>query len=263
MPNDPKWRTIARASGQKIGDVIATYLHMMTLASNATERGRTQGFKDEDIATALDLDALQVTAIRDAMQGRVLDGDHLTGWEKRQPIREDGSAERGKQHRETERLKKEVESLKNELTEATSNATERSQTQPNAREDKTREDKEKKEPKSKAEAARASRLPADWRPDDADIAFCKTERPDLRPSVVASTFFDYWIALPGAKGRKVDWSATWRNWVRNEKLQPAPRASPGHPFDLVATQRAANDEAKRRLGILANDNSERIIDARE
>lgn len=72
------------------------------------------------------------------------------------------------------------------------------------------------EPKVKASAA-GSRLPEDWRPSEADREFCKGQRPDLRISEVASRFYDHWIAQPGAKGRKSDWSATWRNWVRNEK----------------------------------------------
>lgn len=67
--------------------------------------------------------------------------------------------------------------------------------------------------------ATASRLPADWFPSDAEITFCETERPDLKPSEVANRFRDYWVAQPGQKGRKLDWSATWRNWVRNEKRQ--------------------------------------------
>ena len=37
MPNDPKWRTIARVSKQKIGDVMAVFVHMMTNASQADE----------------------------------------------------------------------------------------------------------------------------------------------------------------------------------------------------------------------------------
>lgn len=92
MPNDPKWRTIARISKQRIGDVIAVYLHMMVCASNATERGRTEGWCDEDIATALDMETEQITSIRESMQGRVLDGDYLAGWSKRQPAREDETA---------------------------------------------------------------------------------------------------------------------------------------------------------------------------
>lgn len=126
MANDPKWRTIARVSKQKIGDVIAVYLHMLTLASNATERGRTQGWNDEDIGTALDIDTEQIVAIREAMQGRVLDGDCLTGWAKRQPLREDGAAERARAHRERKAA--------DAAQAAIGAASERAQTQPNATE---------------------------------------------------------------------------------------------------------------------------------
>jgi hypothetical protein len=86
-----------------------------------------------------------------------------------------------------------------------------------AREEKRREEKSK--PKSKAETATASRLPADWTPSDSDLKFCAVERPDLDCSAVAARFSDYWRSLPGAKGKKLDWSATWRNWVRNENAK--------------------------------------------
>jgi uncharacterized protein YdaU (DUF1376 family) len=79
---------------------------------------------------------------------------------------------------------------------------------------------------SKAEAKQATRLPNDWTPNDEDIAFCKTEKPHLNPKDLAEKFRDYWIAQPGVKGRKADWSATWRNWVRNERTQPQARGSP-------------------------------------
>lgn len=125
MPNDPKWRTIARVSGQTIGDVVAVYLHMMVCASNATERGRTESWSDEDVASALDLKTDQVAAIREAMQGRVLDGDYLAGWSKRQPIREDETAgPRAKAWREKQ------ESLKHKPAEQSE------QTQPNTAEHK-------------------------------------------------------------------------------------------------------------------------------
>ncbi|MBB3179742.1 hypothetical protein [Variovorax sp. Sphag1AA] len=107
LPNDPKFRTIAKISGQRIGDVITVYVHLLVCASsNATERGRTQSFKPEDVASALDIDTSQVDAIVAAMQGRVLDGEHVSAWEKRQPLREDGSAERSREWRaEQKRLK--------------------------------------------------------------------------------------------------------------------------------------------------------------
>ena len=107
MPNDPKWRTIARASSQPITAVISVYLHVLVCASNATERGRTQSVCSEDIASALDLECAQVEEILSAMQGRVLDGDRVSGWEKRQVAREDGAAERAKAWREAKKAETE------------------------------------------------------------------------------------------------------------------------------------------------------------
>lgn len=34
---------------------------------------------------------------------------------------------------------------------------------------------------------------------------------------VTEAFVDYWRAQPGAKGVKVDWPATWRNWLRRDR----------------------------------------------
>ena len=104
MPLDPKWRVIARRSGRSISEVIAVYVHMLANAgANASERGSVRNWSDEDVAAALDVETNVVTAIREAMQGKTLDGDKLTGWEKRQPNREDGSAERSRAWRERKR----------------------------------------------------------------------------------------------------------------------------------------------------------------
>lgn len=65
--------------------------------------------------------------------------------------------------------------------------------------------------------SRGTRLPKDWQPQDEHIEFCKKERPDLDPQTVGQRFKDYWVAQAGSKGVKLDWMATWRNWVRNEK----------------------------------------------
>jgi hypothetical protein len=94
--------------------------------------------------------------------------------------------------------------------------------------------------------ASGSRLPADWKPSQADVEYCKTQRPDLLPSLVATNFYDYWISKAGAGGRKTDWSATWRMWVRKESAATAGRPA-GAVLDLDAARKASNDEAKRRL----------------
>lgn len=123
-----------------------------------------------------------------------------------------------------------------------------------------------KEPETKNQKSKASatgtRLPADWRPTEADIEYCKTERPDLRPSLVATNFYDYWIGVAGAKGRKMDWSATWRTWVRKESATTAGRAvTPQRGADLADVRRQNTEEAMRLLGISNHDDG-MTIDAK-
>ena len=84
--------------------------------------------------------------------------------------------------------------------------------------EKEKEKEKEIERKPKSRDATATRLPADWKPDGAEIAFCKSKRPDLNPECVADRFRDYWLAQPGINGRKTDWTATWRNWVRSERV---------------------------------------------
>ena len=64
---------------------------------------------------------------------------------------------------------------------------------------------------------RATRLPADWAPTPDQIAWARSERKDINPATEASKFRDYWIAKGGKDAAKLDWDATWRNWVRNAK----------------------------------------------
>ena len=95
MPNDPKWRTIARVSGQPITLVISVYVHLLVDASRNVTRGHAD-VTLEDIASALDVTESEVGAVIDAMNGRVIEDGYLTGWEKRQPKKEDaGSPESG------------------------------------------------------------------------------------------------------------------------------------------------------------------------
>lgn len=79
MPTDPKFRVIAKKSGRPLPEVIAVFVFMLTVAgkrtdaerthANASERGELCGWSDDDAAAALDLEASDIVAIRDAMQG--------------------------------------------------------------------------------------------------------------------------------------------------------------------------------------------------
>ncbi len=67
---------------------------------------------------------------------------------------------------------------------------------------------------------KASRLTLDAPPPEW-IDFCKQQRPDLNPQIVFEMFADFWRAKPGKDGTKLDWFATWKNWVRREKANPS------------------------------------------
>ncbi len=88
MPSDPKFRTVAKSSKRPISEVIAIYIHYLVDASKNSRRG-FKSISNEDVASALDLEIEDVDAVESAMQGRLLDGDRLKGWESRQPLREE------------------------------------------------------------------------------------------------------------------------------------------------------------------------------
>jgi hypothetical protein len=93
MPTDPKWRAIARKSGQPLPCVIALFnLLMVNASANASARGTLSNWSNEDAAAALDMDEADVAAILTAMEGKVVINGALTGWDRRQPKREDGTA---------------------------------------------------------------------------------------------------------------------------------------------------------------------------
>ena len=91
------------------------------------------------------------------------------------------------------------------------------------REEKRREEnkEQKQEP---LRSPNGSRLPPDWTLPDEWRRWAEQERRDVDVLRESRVFADYWASQPGAKGRKTDWQATWRNWIR--RAQGRPRAGP-------------------------------------
>jgi uncharacterized protein YdaU (DUF1376 family) len=69
------------------------------------------------------------------------------------------------------------------------------------------------------ERTKGSRLSADFVLPDEWVAFCQQHRPDLNPAIVFDGFKDYWVSKTGSAATKLDWTATWRNWVRNQRQE--------------------------------------------
>lgn len=73
--------------------------------------------------------------------------------------------------------------------------------------------------------SKATRLPKDWQlPSDWEDWAAK-ERTDLNIPVTADSFRDFWVAKSGKDATKLDWLATWRNWVRNQRRAFTPTAT--------------------------------------
>jgi hypothetical protein len=82
--------------------------------------------------------------------------------------------------------------------------------------------------------------------------FCQTERPELSPVKTFDQFKDYWIAQAGQKGVKLDWFATWRNWVRSTN---APKQN---PYDVVRLTVASKNEPDPALEKIKADDKKAV-----
>ena len=91
---------------------------------------------------------------------------------------------------------------------------------------------------------RGSRLAKDLIFPEEWFLFCKQERPDLEPLMTFNKFQDYWISQAGQKGVKLDWFATWRNWVRNTN---APKVNPADNIRLTVAPSNEPDPALLKI----------------
>jgi|GEM_PF-2155985 len=123
--NDPKWRIVATRARHAmsrhvtVAEVLAVWSCMVECASQANPRGQLQGWCDEDIGVLLELDEAHVAGIRVAMQGKTLDDNRLTAWEKRQPKREredPKSTDRKRAQRERDMAAAEQERRDNQMS---------------------------------------------------------------------------------------------------------------------------------------------------
>jgi hypothetical protein len=65
-------------------------------------------------------------------------------------------------------------------------------------------------------------------------------------------FKDYWISQAGQKGVKLDWFATWRNWVRSTT---APKQN---PYDIVRLTVPSKNEPDAALEKIKADDKKAV-----
>jgi len=74
--------------------------------------------------------------------------------------------------------------------------------------------------------------------------FLIEQRPELSAQKTFDQFKDYWIAQAGQKGVKLDWFATWRNWVRSTN---APKQNPADRVRLTVAPSNEPDPALEKI----------------
>jgi uncharacterized protein YdaU (DUF1376 family) len=74
--------------------------------------------------------------------------------------------------------------------------------------------------------------------------FCVEQRPELNAKKTFDQFKDYWVSQAGQKGVKLDWFATWRNWVRNTN---APKANPADIARVTVPMNNQPDPALEKI----------------
>lgn len=79
-------------------------------------------------------------------------------------------------------------------------------------------------PKPKKPSPTGSRISEDWKLSKPLGDWAMSEGASMEMvRTQADQFKDYWIGVAGAKARKADWDATWRNWIRKAITDSKPR----------------------------------------
>ncbi|EEV6398915.1 phage replisome organizer, partial [Escherichia coli] len=253
----------------------------------------------EDLASALDVTEDVIDSILHAMQGRVLDGDLISGWEKRQVMKEDNGnvsqtakspAERKRAQRERERLREQntdchdesrrVTHMSRQVTTDTDTDKELNPTH-NARMRESApasesngaplQTAEPEYPDGLSEPIGKFPMTGVWQPSldfrqRAALWGMALPEPEFTPAELAA-FRDYWMA-EGKVFTQVQWEQKFARHVQHVRAQVKPvskggshAASGGTASRAVQEIRAAREQWERDNGFISNGNGLEAVGA--
>ena len=104
----------------------------------------------------------------------------------------------------------------------------------------------------KLATTRGTRLPKDWELPAEYLEWAREQDKNgiqrfnslFEVTDQGRAFKDYWLAQSGSKGVKLDWFATWRNWIRKSEKSYAKNPRPDN--SAVAKVDRANEAARVR-----------------
>lgn len=121
--------------------------------------------------------------------------------------------------------------------------------------------------KRSAGSRQGTRIPSDFAVTREMAEWAQQRRPDVDGRMETERFVNHWTAKTGKDATKLDWNATWRNWILGAKATPNYR-TPG-PTGGTGSKRvdkalgflAANDPLRETFGLFGADPSElRVIE---
>lgn len=140
---DTKFLWVARRAGARLGDVLAVWSALLEEASQAAERGYVVRFDADSFDCLLGTDDGEVSRIIDAMAAKgLIDQDgRLSGWDSRQPNREDSGSPTAKSSTARSREHRARKRGESALRETPRNDLQRDATQCNAQEESRGEER--------------------------------------------------------------------------------------------------------------------------
>ncbi len=214
--HDPKVQMLSEAMQRR-------YVMLMCLRCSET----LETLHETEIAFQLRLSAEELDETKKLFISKNFIDKHwnLLNWDKRQFV-SDSSTMRVRKYRDK---KKQPSNTDETLQKRPSNAID---TEADTDTDK------------KQNSKRGLRLANDWVLPNEWEYWANKERPDLNAMQVADQFKDFWCAKPGKDGVKLDWAATWRNWVRNQK---APKMNPADIVRVTVAPSNLPDPALEKI----------------
>jgi hypothetical protein len=73
---------------------------------------------------------------------------------------------------------------------------------------------------------RATRIPPDFTITPEMRQYAAEKTPDVNINIATAKFINHWTAASGAKATKLDWLATWRNWMLSDQERASRNATP-------------------------------------
>ena len=95
--------------------------------------------------------------------------------------------------------------------------------------------REEKKDREGVRAKRATHLPDDWAPSEADKLFALGQGLSIEGTRIEATKFrNYWTSKGGQGATKTNWERTWQNWVLNSNGASNGTAKPKTGGSLIA-----------------------------